>query len=163
MHSQYKMSIFLYVLCCEDDNKYFVGSFNRKVKNPITHFNNQNTDMCYLEDHPMSHVVSCKKVNSMEDVDREVIDLMKLHGALNVRGVSYMSLSKETIRSLMNMPCFSKRKCLLCNSNSHSSDDCHIYNTDDDSDYVPSDNEDDSDEDTEENDSDSDDSVIIAK
>ena len=64
---------------------------------------------------------------------------MSSNGIYNVRGGSYMTLSKDVIASLLNMDfAKSKKMCVLCTSKSHSSKKCNTYNTDDDSDYVPS-------------------------
>ena len=131
------MPTIIYVLKCQDDDKFFVGSSNRKLKNPLKYFSDHNQDLSYLEDHPMNELVSTSTVDSLDDVDKEVVRLMTMYGALNVRGGSYTSLNKEMIDVLSNMPCFLKKRCVMCASTNHKSNECTIYNSDDDSDYVP--------------------------
>ena len=97
----HKMPIIIYVLKCQDDDKFFVGSSNRKLKNPLKYFSDHNQDLSYLEDHPMNELVSTSTVDSLDDVDKEVVRLMTMYGALNVRGGSYTSLNKETIIRVM--------------------------------------------------------------
>ena len=84
---------------------------------------------------------------------QQVIELMTEHGALNVRGGSYMTLNSDVIEGLLSMNAFRNiRKCLLCLSTSHKSNKCVQYNTDTDSDYIPDQSEEDDEDDTEESD-----------
>ena len=150
------MTSYLYVLACPVDFKFFVGTSPRQIKNPISYFNEENKDYSYLFDHPMTEVVTVERTTSDNQVDDKVLELMAQHGALNVRGGSYMTLNSEVIEGLINMDAFRHiRKCLLCLSTSHKSNKCVQYNTDTDSDYVPGQSEDDDDkDDTEESDMD---------
>ena len=111
---------YLYTLFCNDDYKYFVGASNRIIADPLIHFKRENDDFAFLEDHPMTEVISCEKVQSLDQLDTKVLELMSLNGILNVRGGSYMTLSKDVITSLLNMD-FAKQKkmCVLCTSKSH--------------------------------------------
>ena len=133
------MPLYLYTLFCNDDFKYFVGASNRILADPIIHFKNENADVAYLEDHPMTEVLSREKVQSLDKLDTKVLELMTLYGVYNVRGGSYMTMSKDIIASILNMD-FAKNKkmCVLCTSKSHSNKKCTAYNSDNDSDYVPS-------------------------
>ena len=133
------MPVYLYTLFCNDDYKYFVGASNRIIADPLIHFKRENDHFDFLEDHPMTEVISREKVQSLDQLDTKVLELMSLNGILNVRGGSYMTLSKDVITSLLNMD-FAKQKkmCVLCTSKSHSTKKCNTYNSDDDSDYVPS-------------------------
>ena len=85
-----------------------------------------------------------------EELENKVIDMIKLHGAFNVRGGSFLEMSKENLQRLIDMNLSKRRNCILCKSTSHSSVKCTEYNSDDDSDYVPSEHEDGSDDDSEE-------------
>lgn len=130
---------YLYTLFCNDDYKYFVGASNRIIADPLIHFKRENDDFAFLEDHPMTEVISREKVQSLDQLDTKVLELMSSNGIYNVRGGSYMTLSKDVIATLLNMDfAKSKKMCVLCTSKSHSSKKCNTYNTDDDSDYVPS-------------------------
>ena len=67
------MPLYLYTLFCNDDCKYFVGASNRILADPIIHFKNENADVAYLEDHPMTEVLSCEKLQSLDELDRKVL------------------------------------------------------------------------------------------
>ena len=122
-------------------------------KNLICYFSEENKDYSYLFDHPMTEVISVEKMNSDNEVDDKVLELMAEHGALNVRGGSYMTLNSDVIEGLLSMNAFRNiRKCLLCLSTSHKSNKCVQYNTDTDSDYIPDQSEEDDEDDTEESD-----------
>ena len=133
------MPLYLYTLFCNDDYKYFVGASNRIIADPLIHFKRENDDFAFLEDHPMTEVISREKVQSLDQLDTKVLELMSSCGIYNVRGGSYMTLNKDVISSLLNMD-FAKNKkmCVLCTSKSHSTKKCNTYNSDDDRDYVPS-------------------------
>ena len=142
------MPSYLYTLFCNDDCKFFVGKSDRILADPIIHFKTENDGFDYLEDHPMTDVISREKIQKEDELDTKVLDLMSTYGIYNVRGGSYMTLSKETITALLGMDFAKKKKpCVFCSSKSHCSNKCNAYNTDDDSDYVPSeDNESDGDD-----------------
>ena len=133
------MPVYLYTLFCNDDYKYFVGASNRIIADPLIHFKREYDHFDFLEDHPMTEVISREKVQSLDQLDTKVLELMSSCGIYNVRGGSYMTLNKDVISSLLNMD-FAKNKkmCVLCTSKSHSTKKCNTYNSDDDSDYVPS-------------------------
>ena len=133
------MPVYLYTLFCNDDYKYFVGASNRIIADPLIHFKRENDHFDFLEDHPMTEVISREKVQSLDQLDTKVLELMSSNGIYNVRGGSYMTLSKDVIATLLNMDfAKSKKMCVLCTSKSHSSKKCNTYNSDNDSDYVPS-------------------------
>ena len=143
----------MYVLACPEDLKFFVGTSSRLIKNPLNYFVAQNKDYSYLFDHPMKEVIAVEKTNSNNEVDDKVLELMAEHGALNVRGGSYMTLNFDVIKGLLSMNAFRNiQKCLLCLSTSHKSNKCVQYNTDTDSDYIPDQSDDNDGDDTEESD-----------
>jgi hypothetical protein len=141
--------MYVYTLLCPDESKYFIGSSARILADPLVHFKNENKGYTYLEDYPMTEVVSREKVDGEDGLESKVLDTMKEHGAYNVRGGSFMVLSKENIKRIIDMNLVKRRSCILCASKSHSSVKCTEYNTDDDSDYVPSEHESGSEEDSE--------------
>ena len=97
----------------------------------------------------MTEVVSREKVDGEDGLESKVIEMIKEHGAYNVRGGSFMTLSKENVKKIIDMNLSKRRSCILCASKSHSSVKCTEYNTDDDSNYVPSEHESGSDDDSE--------------
>ena len=107
------MPLYLYTLFCNDDYKYFVGASNRIIADPLIHFKRENDDFAFLEDHPMTEVISREKVQSLDQLDTKVLELMSSNGIYNVRGGSYMTLSKDVIATLLNMD-FAKSKKNVC-------------------------------------------------
>ena len=136
----------LYVMKCTYESKFFVATSVKKLSNPIGHFNKQYEDLCYIQDYPITEEVIHEVINDTTEIDDKVLELMIQYGALNVRGGSYMVLTKDVVDHLLTIPIFNHNKCLLCLSTKHSSTDCTVYNSDDDSDYVPE--EDDEEEDS---------------
>ena len=56
----------------------------------------------------MTEVIAVEKTSSNNEVDDKVLELMAEHGALNVRGGSYMTLNSDVIEGLDNIyECFS--------------------------------------------------------
>ena len=141
--------MYVYTLLCPDESKYFIGSSARILADPLVHFKKENKGYIYFEDYPMTEVVSREKVDGEDGLESKVIEMIKEHGAYNVRGGSFMTLSKENVKKIIDMNLSKRRSCILCASKSHSSVKCTEYNTDDDSDYVPSEHESGSDDDSE--------------
>ena len=154
----------LYTLLCTDETKYFVG-ISEQDNIPISYFNKKHEDCSYLRDYEMNEIVSheCIEVDGKVDdskVDSKVLELMQEHGALNVRGGSYMKLSGDIVAHLLTLPMFrQKKRCLFCLSVSHTSSKCMTYNSDDDSDYVPDEDDEEDEEDDDEDYEDEDSSV----
>ena len=148
-------SVYISTLYCPDDMKYFVGISPKQPQFPKKYFEEQNPDYVYLIDHPMTELQSVKKINA-DSIDFNVIQMMQMHGILNVRGGSYLILKEDVINELLKFNEFKKkRRCALCLSNTHTSKKCVEYNSDDDSEYIPSDHEDnDNDEDDDDDDDD---------
>ena len=141
--------MYIYTLLSPDESKYFIGSSARILADHLVHFKKENKGYIYFEDYPMTEVVSREKVDGEDGLESKVIEMIKEHGAYNVRGGSFMTLSKENVKKIIDMNLSKRRSCILCASKSHSSVKCTEYNTDDDSDYVPSEHESGSDDDSE--------------
>ena len=130
--------MYIYTLLCSDECKYFIGSSARILADPIVHFKKEYGGYRYFVDYPMTQVVSREKIEDAEGLENKVIDMIKQYGAYNVRGGSFLELSKENVTRLIDMNLTKRRSCILCKSTSHSSVKCTEYNSDDDSNYVPS-------------------------
>jgi hypothetical protein len=140
-------SVYMYTLYCPDDMKYFVGISPKQQQFPKKYFEEQNPDYTYLTDHQMTELQRVKKIDA-DSIDFNVIQMMQMHGILNVRGGSYLKLKEDVINELLTLNEFKKkRRCALCLSNTHTSKKCVEYNSDDDSEYVPSEHDDDEDDD----------------
>ena len=157
-------SVYMYIMYCPNDMKYFVGVSPKQQQSPKKYFEDQNPNYSYLVDHPMTELQRVKKVND-DTIDFNVIQLMQMHGILNVRGGSYLTLKEDTVNQLLTLNEFKKkRRCALCLSNTHTNKKCNEYNSDDNSDYVPSEHDEEDDDDsqvTDESDDDDDDDEEI--
>ena len=143
------MPTYVYTLSCSDEEKYFIGSSPSKLRNPIKHFSSQNSTFQFLLSYPMGKVISECQLAENDNIDNKVLEMMQMKGALNVRGGSFMVLNRDTVALLISMNLFKNKKhCLFCKSTLHPSQRCVEYNSDDDSDYVPSDHDDEDDEST---------------
>ena len=56
----------------------------------------------------MTELQRVKKVND-DTIDFNVIQLMQMHGILNVRGGSYLTLKEDTVNQLLTLNEFKKK------------------------------------------------------
>ena len=106
--------MYIYTLLCSDECKYFIGSSARILADPIVYFKTANSGYKYFNDYPMTEVVSREKAEGEEALENKVIDMIKLHGAFNVRGGSFLEMSKENVQRLIDMNLSKRRNCILC-------------------------------------------------